>query len=218
MGLVFLGPPGSGKGTISKIISNEFKYHHISTGDLFRENILNSTTLGKEIKKIVEKGELVPDLITIKIVEEKIKAIKKNKNFILDGFPRNICQAEALDKFLPNAKIINFLINEELVIKRLSGRRICKSCNNIFNIYTLATKINGICDVCGGDLYQREDDKEECLKTRLKEYELQTKPLIEFYSKCSRLNNVDASDKIDEIRKKIIKIMLKKIKWKRYSK
>nr|WP_267916999.1 adenylate kinase [Borreliella garinii] len=212
MGLVFLGPPGSGKGTISKIISNEFKYHHISTGDLFRENILNSTTLGKEIKKIVEKGELVPDLITIKIVKNKIKAIEKNDNFILDGFPRNICQAEALDKFLPNVKIINFLINEKLVIKRLSGRRICKSCNNIFNIYTLATKKNGICDVCGGDLYQREDDKEECLKTRLKEYKLQTQPLIEFYSKCSRLNNVDASVKIDEIRKKIIKIMLKKIK------
>nr|WP_267916196.1 adenylate kinase [Borreliella garinii] len=212
MGLVFLGPPGSGKGTISKIISNEFKYHHISTGDLFRENILNSTTLGKEIKKIVEKGELVPDLITIKIVKNKIKAIEKNDNFILDGFPRNICQAKALDKFLPNVKIINFLINEKLVIKRLSGRRICKSCNNIFNIYTLATKKTGICDVCGGDLYQREDDKEECLKTRLKEYKLQTQPLIEFYSKCSRLNNVDASVEIDEIRKKIIKIMLKKIK------
>nr|WP_267512716.1 adenylate kinase [Borreliella garinii] len=212
MGLVFLGPPGSGKGTISKIISNEFKYHHISTGDLFRENILNSTTLGKEIKKIVEKGELVPDLITIKIVKDKIKAIEKNDDFILDGFPRNICQAEALDKFLPNVKIINFLINEKLVIKRLSGRRICKSCNNIFNIYTLATKKNGICDVCGGDLYQREDDKEECLKTRLKEYKLQTKPLIEFYSKCSRLNNIDASVEIDEIRKKIIKIMLKTIK------
>lgn len=212
MGLVFLGPPGSGKGTISKIISNEFKYHHISTGDLFRENILNSTTLGKEIKKIVEKGELVPDLITIKIVKNKIKAIEKNDNFILDGFPRNICQAEALDKFLPNVKIINFLINEKLVIKRLSGRRICKSCNNIFNIYTLATKKIGICDVCGGDLYQREDDKEECLKTRLKEYKLQTQPLIEFYSKCSRLNNVDASVGIDEIRKKIIKIMLKNIK------
>ncbi|WNZ73566.1 adenylate kinase [Borreliella garinii] len=210
MGLVFLGPPGSGKGTISKIISNEFKYHHISTGDLFRENILNSTTLGKEIKKIVEKGELVPDLITIKIVKDKIKAIEKNDDFILDGFPRNICQAEALDKFLPNVKIINFLINEKLVIKRLSGRRICKSCNNIFNIYTLATKKNGICDVCGGDLYQREDDKEECLKTRLKEYKLQTKPLIKFYSKCSRLNNIDASVEIDEIRKKIIKIMLKK--------
>lgn len=212
MGLVFLGPPGSGKGTISKIISNEFKYHHISTGDLFRENILNSTALGKEIKKIVEKGELVPDLITIKIVKNKIKAIEKNDDFILDGFPRNICQAEALDKFLPNVKIINFLINEKLVIKRLSGRRICKSCNNIFNIYTLATKKNGICDVCGGDLYQREDDKEECLKTRLKEYKLQTQPLIEFYSKCSRLNNVDASVEIDEIRKKIIKIMLKNIK------
>ncbi len=201
MGLVFLGPPGSGKGTISKIISNEFKYHHISTGDLFRENILNSTTLGKEIKKIVEKGELVPDQITIKIVKDKIKAIKKNDNFILDGFPRNICQAEALDKFLPNVKIINFLINEELVIKRLSGRRICKSCNNIFNIYTLATKKNGICDVCKGDLYQREDDKEECLKTRLKEYKLQTKPLIEFYSKCSRLNNVDALLKLMKLKK-----------------
>ncbi|WKC85335.1 adenylate kinase [Borreliella lusitaniae] len=207
MGLVFLGPPGSGKGTISKIISNEFKYHHISTGDLFRENILNNTPLGKEIKKIVEKGELVSDLITIKIVEDKIKNIEKNENFILDGFPRNICQAKALDKFLPNVKIINFLINEELVIKRLSGRRICKSCNNIFNIYTLATKPNGICNVCGGDLYQREDDKVECLKTRLKEYKLQTKPLIEFYSKCSRINNIDASLTIDEIKKKIIQIM-----------
>ncbi|AJA90236.1 adenylate kinase [Borreliella chilensis] len=209
MGLVFLGPPGSGKGTISKIISNEFKYYHISTGDLFRENILNSTTLGKEIKKIVERGELVPDSITIKIVEDKIKAIEKKKNFILDGFPRNIYQAKALDKFLPNVKIINFLINEKLIIKRLSGRRICKSCNNIFNIYTLATKKINICDVCGGNLYQREDDKEECLKTRLKEYKLQTKPLIEFYSKRARLNNIDASARIDEMRKKIIEIMSK---------
>ncbi|AHH03401.1 Adenylate kinase [Borrelia nietonii YOR] len=209
MKLVFLGPPGSGKGTIAKILSNKLNYYHISTGDLFRENISNATPLGKEIKQIVEHGQLVPDSITIKIVNDKINTLKNKDNFILDGFPRNINQAKALDKFLQNIQIINFLLDEEMLIKRLSGRRICKSCGGIFNIYTLPTKETAICDLCKGILYQRKDDTEDSLKVRLQEYHLQTKPLIDFYSKSNRLNNINASKDIDEVEKSLMELISK---------
>ncbi|AHH13914.1 adenylate kinase [Borrelia hermsii] len=209
MKLVFLGPPGSGKGTIAKILSNKLNYYHISTGDLFRENISNATPLGKEIKQIVEHGQLVPDSITIKIVNDKINTLENKDNFILDGFPRNINQAKALDKFLQNIQIINFLLDEEMLIKRLSGRRICKSCGGIFNIYTLPTKETAICDLCKGILYQRKDDTEDSLKVRLQEYHLQTKPLIDFYSKSNRLNNINASKDIDEVEKSLMELISK---------
>ncbi|ASQ29198.1 adenylate kinase [Borrelia miyamotoi] len=209
MKLVFLGPPGSGKGTIAKILSSKLNYYHISTGDLFRENISNSTPLGKEIKKTVESGQLVPDSITIKIVEDRINTLENQNNLILDGFPRNINQAKALDNFLKNIQIINFLLDEEVLIKRLSGRRICQSCGSIFNIYTLPTKEKKICDLCKGILYQRKDDKEESLKVRLKEYHLQTKPLINFYSKNNRINNINASKNIDEVKKSLMEIISK---------
>ncbi|BDU62908.1 adenylate kinase [Candidatus Borrelia fainii] len=209
MKLVFLGPPGSGKGTIAKILSSKLNYYHISTGDLFRANISNATPLGKEIKQIVENGQLVPDSITIKIVEDKINTLANKDNFILDGFPRNINQAKALDTFLQNIQIINFLLDEAILIKRLSGRRICQSCGGIFNIYTLPTKTKGICDLCKGTLYQRKDDVEESLKIRLQEYHLQTKPLIDFYSKSNRLHNINASNNIDGVEKSLIEIILK---------
>ncbi|AAX17745.1 MULTISPECIES: adenylate kinase [Borrelia] len=209
MKLVFLGPPGSGKGTIAKILSGKLNYYHISTGDLFRANISNATPLGKEIKQIVENGQLVPDSITIKIVEDKINTLANKDNFILDGFPRNINQAKALDTFLQNIQIINFLLDEAILIKRLSGRRICQSCGGIFNIYTLPTKEKGICDLCKGSLYQRKDDVEESLKIRLQEYHLQTKPLIDFYSKNNRLNNINASKDIDGVEKSLIEIISK---------
>ncbi|ACH94657.1 adenylate kinase [Borrelia recurrentis] len=209
MKLVFLGPPGSGKGTIAKILSNELNYYHISTGDLFRTNIENDTPLGKEIKQIVENGQLVPDSITIKVVEDKINTIDNRDNFILDGFPRNINQAIELDRLLENIKIINFLINEKLLVKRLSGRRICQSCCKIFNIYTLPTKEKEICDFCQGILYQRKDDTKESLKIRLQEYNLQTKPLINFYSNSNRLNNIDASKNINEVQKNLMEIISK---------
>ncbi|WP_038359647.1 adenylate kinase [Borrelia hispanica] len=209
MKLVFLGPPGSGKGTIAKILSNELNYYHISTGDLFRTHIANNTSLGKEIKQIVENGQLVPDSITIKVVEDKINTIDDRDNFILDGFPRNINQAIELDKLLENIKIINFVIDEKLLVKRLSGRRICQSCCRIFNIYTLPTKEKEICDFCQGILYQRKDDTKESLKIRLQEYNLQTKPLINFYSNINRLNNIDASKDINEVQKNLMDIISK---------
>ncbi|ETZ18521.1 Adenylate kinase [Borrelia duttonii CR2A] len=209
MKLVFLGPPGSGKGTIAKILSNELNYYHISTGDLFRTNIENDTPLGKEIKQIVENGQLVPDSITIKVVQDKINTIDNRDNFILDGFPRNINQAIELDRLLENIKIINFLIDEKLLVKRLSGRRICQSCCKIFNIYTLPTKEKEICDFCQGILYQRKDDTKESLKIRLQEYNLQTKPLINFYSNSNRLNNIDASKNINEVQKNLMEIISK---------
>ncbi|UER67591.1 nucleoside monophosphate kinase [Borrelia sp. BU AG58] len=207
MKLVFLGSPGSGKGTVARLILKKLNYYHISTGDLFREEISCCTALGKEIKQIVESGKLVPDSITIKLVENKINTLNNQDNFILDGFPRNICQAQALDNFLQNFKIINFLINEDILIKRLSGRRICKSCGGIFNIYTLPTKEKGICDLCKGALYQRKDDTEKSLKVRLKEYHLQTKPLIDFYSISNRLHNIDASETVDGVEKILMKII-----------
>ncbi|AHH10586.1 adenylate kinase [Borrelia coriaceae] len=209
MKLVFLGPPGSGKGTIAKILSNKLNYYHISTGDLFRANISNATPLGKKIKQIVEKGQLVPDSITIKIVEDKINTLDNKDNFILDGFPRNINQAKALDNFLQNIQIINFLLDEETLIKRLSGRRICHFCGGIFNIYTLPTKEKNICDICKGTLYQRKDDLEESLKVRLQEYHLQTEPLIDFYSKSNRLNNINAEKDIDGVAKSLIETISK---------
>ena len=209
MKLVFLGPPGSGKGTIAKILSSKLNYYHISTGDLFRENISNSTPLGKEIAQIVENGQLVPDSITIKIVEDKINILENKNNFILDGFPRNINQAKALDNFLQNIQIINFLLDEKILIKRLSGRRICQSCGEIFNIYTLPTKEKEICDLCKGVLYQRKDDKEESLKVRLKEYNLQTRPLIDFYSRNNRINNINASKDVDEVAKSLMELIAK---------
>ncbi|BCR21844.1 adenylate kinase [Borrelia sp. HM] len=209
MKLVFLGPPGSGKGTIAKILSSKLNYDHISTGDLFRENISKSTPLGKEIEQIVENGQLVPDAITIKIVEDKINTLKNKNNFILDGFPRNINQAKALDNFLKNIQVINFLLDESILIKRLSGRRICQSCGGIFNIYTLPTKEKEICDICKGVLFQRKDDKEESLKVRLKEYNLQTKPLIDFYSKKNKINNISASKDVDEVATNLMEIIAK---------
>ncbi|APR64876.1 adenylate kinase [Borrelia anserina] len=209
MKLIFLGPPGSGKGTIAKILSNKLNYYHISTGDLFRENISSATPLGKEIKQIVEHGQLVPDSITIKIVKDKIDTLENKDNFILDGFPRNINQAKALDQFLTDITIINFLIDKEILIKRLSGRRICQSCGEIFNIYTFPTKEKGVCDLCKGILYQRKDDTAESLKVRLKEYHLQTKPLVDFYSKSNRLNNINASKEIDKVEKSLMEIILK---------
>ena len=207
MKLVFLGSPGSGKGTIAKIILKKLNYYHISTGDLFREEITHSTLLGREIKQIVESGKLVPDSITIKLVKDKINTLDTPDNFILDGFPRNIEQAQALDEFLQNFKIINFLIDEEILIKRLSGRRICKSCGGIFNIYTLPTKEKGVCDLCKGTLCQRKDDTEESLKVRLKEYHLQTKPLIDFYSTGNRLYSIDASENVDGVEKNLMRII-----------
>lgn len=188
MFIVLLGAPGSGKGTISKILAKKLKLAHISTGDLFRENQKNETELGKQIKEYMEKGELVPDNLTIKMLENRLQEIDIEKGAILDGFPRTIKQAEALDKLLAqkNAKIdiaLDIEVPFEEIIERIANRRICRNCSAIYNIVFNPPKKEGMCDECGGELYQREDQKPEVVQNRLKIYKNSSEELIKYYDK-----------------------------------
>ena len=183
MNLVFLGPPGAGKGTIAAVAKNALGVPHISTGDLFRENIKNETELGKEVKAILASGGLVPDSVTIKMVEERLKRSDCEKGYILDGFPRTIPQAEALSKMSKIDGVINFVLSEEEIIKRLSGRRMCKSTGRTYHILFNPPKVEGIDDETGEELIQRDDDKPEAIKHRLEVYNESTAPLIDYYKK-----------------------------------
>ena len=181
MTLVFLGPPGAGKGTIAAVAKNALGVPHISTGDLFRENIKNETELGKEVKSILASGGLVPDSVTIKMVEERLKRSDCKNGYILDGFPRTIAQAEALSEMSKVDGVINFVLSEEEIIKRLSGRRMCKSTGRTYHIIFNPPKVEGIDDETGEELIQRDDDKPEAIKHRLEVYNESTAPLISYY-------------------------------------
>lgn len=181
MNLVFLGPPGAGKGTIASVAKNALGVPHISTGDLFRENIKNETELGKEVKAILASGGLVPDEITIKMVENRLSQPDCKNGYILDGFPRTIPQAEALSKMSNVEGVVNFVLSEEEIIKRLSGRRMCKSTGRTYHIVFNPPKVEGKDDETGEDLIQRDDDKPEAIKHRLEVYNEATAPLIDYY-------------------------------------
>ena len=178
MNLIMLGAPGSGKGTMAKLIAKDFALPHISTGDIFRENIKNQTEIGKQAKAIIDRGELVPDEITIKIVENRLKEDDCKDGFILDGFPRNLTQAKALENFAKIDRVILLDVPNEEIERRMSGRRTCKDCGEIYNTETYDKTT---CAKCGGELYQREDDKLETVRNRIEVYERQTAPLINFY-------------------------------------
>ena len=178
MNLIMLGAPGSGKGTMAKLIAKDFALPHISTGDIFRENIKNQTEIGKQAKAIIDRGELVPDEITIKIVENRLKEDDCKDGFILDGFPRKLTQAKALENFAKIDRVILLDVPNEEIERRMSGRRTCKDCGEIYNTETYDKTT---CAKCGGELYQREDDKLETVRNRLEVYERQTAPLINFY-------------------------------------
>ena len=193
MNLVFLGPPGAGKGTIAAIAKDFFNIPHISTGDLFRYNIKNETKLGKQVKEILASGELVPDSVTIKMVEDRFTKADSKDGFILDGFPRTIAQADALDKIKNVDAVINFILDRETIIKRLSGRRMCKSTGKIYHVIYSPPKVEGIDDETGEPLIQREDDKEDAILNRLEVYQAQTEPLIEYYREKGLLIDIDAS-------------------------
>ena len=189
-----LGPPGSGKGTYASRLTKILGVPHISTGDMVREEIKAQTELGKKIKEYSDRGELVPDEIIISLLAERLEKPDAQEGFILDGFPRTLRQAEALEEISKIDLVINLNVPDEIIIQRLSNRLICKQCGAIYNRLTLKPKVDGICDICGGELYQREDDKPEVIQERLKVYRKSTEPLIEYYRKKGLLKDVCCDD------------------------
>lgn len=204
MRLVLLGAPGAGKGTQAKKLIEKYGIPQISTGDILRKAVADGTPLGKEAKGIMDKGELVPDKIVLGLVEERVKQADCKKGFILDGFPRNTAQAEALDKLLndlqmPLDSALSVDVPKEDLMKRLTGRRTCKKCQQMYNVYFSSPKKDAVCDKCGGELFQRDDDKEDTIKKRLDVYDAQTAPLIDYYSKKGIRKSVMGTGSIDEI-------------------
>jgi len=207
--VVLLGAPGAGKGTQAKMLIDRFKIPQISTGDILRKAVADGTPLGKEAKVIMDQGGLVSDKIVLGLVEDRIKQPDCKNGFILDGFPRNTVQAEALDKILsgmnmPLTVALNIDVDLNDLLKRLTGRRTCKSCQQMYNIYFSPSKKEGACDKCGGALFQRDDDKEETIKKRLDVYQKQTAPLIDYYSKKKIMKTVMGVGSIDDIFKKAV--------------
>ncbi len=193
MNLIFLGPPGAGKGTLAGLVSEEHGIPQISTGDLFREAVRNGTELGRKAKAIMDRGELVPDSLTVDLVKERLSRPDARKGFILDGFPRTVPQADALQALAPIDRVINFLAEDDIVIRRLSGRRVCRNCGAIYHVENIPPKVEGVCDRCGGKLYIRSDDQIDAIRRRLEVYRVQTEPLIQYYRQRGKLVDIDSS-------------------------
>ena len=201
MYIVLLGAPGSGKGTAGKIIAEDLKLAHISTGDLFRENLKNETELGKEAKAYMDKGELVPDDVTIRMLKDRLSKEDVKNGAVLDGFPRTEVQARSLDKMLSdmNEKVdmaLNIDVPFDEIVERIANRRSCRGCSEIYNVVFNPPKQEGICDKCGGELYQREDQKPEVVQNRLKVYSESAEELINHYKNANVLYNAKAGDKV----------------------
>lgn len=212
MKIIMLGAPGAGKGTQAKKIAEKYGIPHISTGDIFRANIKNNTELGKKAKEYMDQGLLVPDELTCDLVTDRIQQDDCSKGFILDGFPRTIPQAEALDKALTAmGQSMDYAINvdvaDENIIDRMSGRRACLKCGATYHIITIPPKSEGICDNCGSELVQREDDKPETVKKRLDVYHEQTQPLIDYYNNQGILRTVDGTKDFEGVFQDIVMIL-----------
>jgi len=204
MNILFMGPPGAGKGTQAERIVNEYNVPHISTGDMFRAAIANQTELGVTAKRYMDEGGLVPDDVTIGIVRERLSEADCNDGFLLDGFPRTVEQAKALDEIMANlSKRIEHVINIDVELsalkERLTGRRICKDCGATYHVLFNPSKQANICDKCGGELYQRKDDNAETVESRLAVYQEQTKPLLDYYQQMGNLASVNGLDDIDVV-------------------
>ncbi|GBE36824.1 adenylate kinase [bacterium BMS3Bbin07] len=212
MRIVLLGAPGAGKGTQAKKLVEKYGIPQISTGDILRKAVADGNPLGKEAKAYMDKGELVPDSVVIGLVKERLTRDDCKKGFILDGFPRNTAQAEVLDKVLNETNIplqvaLCVDVDMEILMKRLTGRRTCRQCGQMYNIYFSPPQKESVCDKCGGELYQRDDDKEETIRRRLEVYEAQTAPLIEYYKNKGILKTVEGTGDIDEIFANICSIL-----------
>ena len=201
MNIVILGSPGVGKGTYAKILSGKYNIPRISVGDLFRKAIRDETELGKKIKGYVSRGDLVPDEMVIELVKERLQKDDCKNGFFLDGFPRTIAQAEAMEKFKKIDKVLNFVASDWVIMARLGGRRTCRECGAIYHIKEIPPKVEGICDRCGGRLYQRSDETPKAIKNRLRVYREKTKPVINYFRKKGLLADIDANYPFEEVDK-----------------
>lgn len=209
MYILLMGPPGAGKGTQSPRLVERYHIPAISTGDMFRAAVREQTSLGVKAKTFMDAGQLVPDDVTIGIVQERLTKDDTKNGFILDGFPRTIDQAIALDVALKDmgidkVHVIDITMDQELLVSRITGRRICKNCGATYHIVNLPPKVEGICDICGGELYQREDDKEETVKNRLEVYAKQTKPLVDYYENRGFYKRINGNQDVEKVYEDIV--------------
>jgi adenylate kinase len=210
--LVLVGPPGAGKGTQAEFIADHFTIPKISTGDIFRANVSGGTDLGKLAKKYMDAGDLVPDEVTIAMVRERLAEDDAKAGFLLDGFPRTIGQAHELDAILYELGtaldiVLDLEVNNDEVVRRLSGRRLCKRCGHVWHVEFDPPKVTGICDKCGGQLYHRDDDYPDTVRHRLDVYTLQTRPLIEFYDGRDQLVGMDAHGPVEDVTERAISLL-----------
>lgn len=208
MKLIFLGAPGAGKGTQAEIISKELNIPTISTGDMIREALKNGTEMGLKAKSYMESGALVPDEVVIGIVKERLSKDDCKNGFILDGFPRTIPQAEALDSMgVEIDLVIDLEVSDDIIINRMSGRRVCEKCGKTYHTINKLSKIEGVCDVCTGALIQRKDDHIDTVKTRLETYHKETEPLKDYYEAQGKLKLIDCPDSIDGTTKLVLEVL-----------
>jgi adenylate kinase len=207
-----MGPPGAGKGSQAVMIKEYYHIPHISTGDMFREAIAKKLPLGVLAKEYIEKGELVPDSVTVSLVRERLREEDCKTGFLLDGFPRTLAQAAALDDILQESgskidHVINLSVNDAVLIERIAGRRVCRQCGASYHIANRPPKTKGICDICGAPLCQRPDDNEETVKNRIRVYQEQTKPILDFYLDKGLVINIDGSQNVEDIFSELQKIL-----------
>jgi adenylate kinase len=210
--VIFLGPPGAGKGTQAKELARKFSAPHLSTGDMLREHVAHGTSLGQRAQPIMARGDLVPDSIVLRMVADRIERPDCSHGFVFDGFPRTVPQAQWLGELLKQhgfrqPLVIHMVIDSGLLLRRITGRRMCKVGGEIYNVFERPTKVEGRCDIDGGELEQRPDDREEIVGPRLAAYERQTAPLAAYYRRLGRLRDVDASNSVDEVGQNVVKII-----------
>jgi len=209
---IIFGAPGAGKGTYSTRMQNQLGVDVIAMGDIFRESVKQNTPLGKKVKSFVEKGALVPDDVVVEVLKERLSKVPKDKGFLLDGFPRTIEQADTLEKITKIDVILQLDVSDEIIVQRLTSRRLCKNCGTVYNIRFLKPKKEGICDKCGGSLYQRADDNEEVIRNRLQVYKTQTEPLIAYYQKKKIPFIVSKAKSVDQPPEPMVEAMMEGLK------
>jgi adenylate kinase len=210
--IVLVGPPGAGKGTQAAFVAAELSVPKISTGDIFRANVSQGTPLGVEAKKYMDAGDLVPDEVTIGMVRDRLAEDDAAKGFLLDGFPRTVPQAQVLDTMLLEMGtsldlVLELVVDDDEVVRRLSGRRTCRQCNRVWHVDFEPTIVEGVCDRCGGELYQRDDDREETIRHRLEVYAEQTAPLVGYYADAGILVGIDATGPVDDVTDRAIRAL-----------